>query len=107
MNTNDFIDWQDQDNLLRYRFVTERGEVVDFMVQYETFIDGTRYRIVRYDGSHGQGHRDILNARGETVDKHWLPGHMSLADCLTYASMELRNNWQAYRDRFLEQFHEQ
>ncbi len=93
MPETDFIYWLDRNNLIRYRFLTHGGQVADFVVQYETFFNGNHYQVVRYDGSHGQGHRDILNARGETINKYWLPEHMSLADCLTYASNELRSKW--------------
>lgn len=89
---------------IRYRISTDRGQVVDFVVQYETFIDNKLYPVVRYDGSHGQGHRDILNARGETVDKHWLPDHMNLKACLAFADRDLRANWETYRDQFLERY---
>lgn len=89
-------------NRIRYRILTERGRVVDFVVQYETLIEGLYRPVVRYDGSHGRGHRDILNMRGETIDKWWLPDHMDLNDALAYGSEDLRANWKQYRDRFLE-----
>lgn len=52
---------------IRYRIKTDRGHVVDFVVQYEVILDGNLLPVVRYDGSHGQGHRDILDSRGETI----------------------------------------
>lgn len=88
---------------IRNRIQLERDTVVDFVVQYETFFEGEFKPVVRYDGSHGHGHRDLLNHRGE-VDKHWLPEHMTMGDCLTYAQHDLRDNWEQYRNRFLERY---
>lgn len=90
-------------NTVRIHFKTDRGEVVDFVVQYETLIAGQYHPVVRFDGSHGQGHRDILDRRGNTVEKRWLPDHMSFNDCLTYAKEDIRANWMRYLDRFMEQ----
>jgi hypothetical protein len=93
---------EESGNRIRYSIVTNRGQVVDFVVQYETFVEG-RYRpVVRYDGSHGRGHRDILNMQGETVDKWWLPAHMDLKASLDYGIQDIRGNWKRYQDRFLE-----
>lgn len=90
-------------NQIRHRILTDRGQVVDFVVQYETRIDGEYLPVVRYDGSHGRGHRDILNMRGETITKWWLPDHMDMNACHVYALRDVRTNWRQYRDRFLEQ----
>ena len=91
-------------NRIRYRILTDPGQVLDFVVQYETLIDGNYRPVVRYDGSRGQGHRDILNLRGETVDKWWLPDHLDLKGSLKYGSTDLRSNWRRYRDTFLERY---
>ena len=42
-----------------------KGQVIDFAIQYETFIDGEWFPVVRYDTSHGFAHRDIMNIRAE------------------------------------------
>jgi len=58
MGNKEFFAPLSEHDRLRYRIVTERGDVVDFVVQYETLV-GDEYRpVVRYDGSHGHGHRD-------------------------------------------------
>ena len=88
-------------DLLRVRIVTDRGEVVDFIAQFETIIEGQHYPVVRYDGSHGRGHRDLLNRRGETVDKDWLAEHLTLGQALTFGVKDITANWPLYRDAFL------
>ncbi len=89
-------------NALRVRIRTERGTVVDFVVHYEITIDDRVYAVVRYDGSHGRGHRDLLDAAGETVEhgKRWLPEHLSLAESLQVGLIDLRANWMSYRSDF-------
>lgn len=69
---------------LRVRIRTERGTVVDFDVQDDVTIDDRVFAVVRYDGSHGRGHRDLLDAGGETIEqgKRWLPERSSLAESL-------------------------
>ena len=88
---------------LRVRIRTERGQVVDFVVQYETTVGGRVYPVVRYDGSHGRVHRDVLDAHGETIEggKQWFPEHLSLADGVELARSDFLKNWARYRDMFL------
>jgi hypothetical protein len=92
------------ENQLRVRIMVDRGEIVDFVVQYETVVNDVMQPVVRYDGSHGQGHRDLLDARGDVIQKDWLPSHYDNKQSLAYAHAELRANWQHYRLRFMEQF---
>lgn len=82
----------EQLNQLRAHIATERGQVIEFMMQYETWIDGAWRPVVRYDSAHGQAHRDLLDPRGETLEKDWLPSHYSFADALNYAEQDLQDN---------------
>jgi hypothetical protein len=100
----EFFDYLSSKDRLRYRILTERGQVFDFVVQYETVILGEFRPVVRYDASHGRGHRDLLDAEGGTVRKDWLPEDLSLKECLNYAALDLRVNWREYRQQFMEQF---
>lgn len=47
----------------RYRLycVTERGRVTIFRVQYEAYIDGEWWPVVRYDTAHGFPQRDLMS----------------------------------------------
>lgn len=54
----------EQLNQLRARIATERGQVIEFMMQYETWINGEWRPVVRCDSAHGQAHRDLLDPRG-------------------------------------------
>lgn len=86
---------------LHVRFVTKRGEVVDYVVRYETVIDGQRVQVVRCDGSHRRGRCDVLDRRGNTVRKVWSRHGHSLGLAMTEAIDDLTANWRRYRAAFL------
>lgn len=101
MGRKDFFIRFDPDNRLRVRIVTEPGRgVVEFLVQYETRIDGRFRPVVRYDTAHGDAHRDLLDAQGRNLEKHWLPG-WDYGQALQHAIADLRANWPRYRHNFL------
>lgn len=52
----------------RHEPVTERGKVIRFVVQYETFIEGEWRPVIRYDTAHGFPHVDRIRPDG-TVEK--------------------------------------
>ena len=87
---------------MRVRIVTERGKVVDFLVQYETLIGESYRAVVRYDCSHGFAHRDLLNRRGDVIDKWAFPEDMDFKECLAHADQDLRTNWKRYKQWFIE-----
>ncbi len=62
--SRDRLEW------LRVRLTAERGEVLSFTAQYETIEDGERLAVVRYETAHGFAHIDILNRRGDVVEKN-------------------------------------
>ena len=85
----------------RVRINTERGRLVDFVVQYETPNPDAahgHFALVRYDGSHQPVHRDLLNAEGETIRKSWLAEHLSFDEALRLAILDIDQNWRRYRD---------
>jgi hypothetical protein len=57
--------------------------------------------VVRYDTAHGFTHRDTF--RGDSrIEKTPLSiGDYSTA--LTFAELDLRSNWEPYRERFLKE----
>jgi hypothetical protein len=73
---------------LRIRIVTERGRVIDFLVQQETRLGESYQAVVRYDCSHGFAHRDTLNQRGDVIDKQPFPVDMDLKQCLAEANRD-------------------
>lgn len=85
----------------RIRHVRLRGQVIEFLVQYEIRIAGEWNPVVRYDTAHGFAHKDVLHPAGK-ADKEALPfTDYNLA--LIYAENDLRKNWKKYREAFLQE----
>jgi len=59
----------------RYRLycLTDKGRVTIFRVQYEAFIEGEWWPIVRYDTAHGFPHRDLIHPH-QPEEKAEYPG---------------------------------
>jgi hypothetical protein len=87
---------------LRYRFTKVSGQVTASLVQFETIIGEERFPVVRYDGVHRFAHRDVLNRRGEIIDKQALPEHLTFGEALTFAAADIKENWTHYLTRFFE-----
>jgi hypothetical protein len=89
----------DKDRIRAY-FTVDKGEVVDFLVQYETFINEKWHPVVRFDTAHGFPHIDILHFDGRK-DKFSL-SHLTPNDALTMAQLDVGQNWERYRENFLK-----
>ena len=89
----------DENDRLRIRISTEKGHVVDIMVQYEAMIAGAWREIVRYDCAHGFLHRDVMLPKGKT-EKQPL-SIANLDDALRYAEQDIKDRWQWYKERYI------
>ena len=85
----------------RYRHLHEslNGRIRHFCVQLEVRIDGIWMPVVRYDTAHGFAHRDILDRKGNNIEKTPLFG-MDYNDALTFAESDLKANWAFYKHLF-------
>ena len=89
-----------QEDRYRHYHLRIRGQVIDFTVQYETFINGKWFHVVRYDTSHGFAHRDLFDIKGK---KRKTPLFIiDRSDALTFAENDIKNNWEIYKQRFLK-----
>ena len=84
---------------MRVRLKVERGELVDIVFQYESFINDKWTPIVRYDCAHGFFHRDILKPNGDKEQKEIAIDSMKSAS--KYAEQDLKDRWQWYREKYL------
>lgn len=75
---------------------------MDFVAQYEAIVSEHLYPVVRYDGSHGRGHRNWLDRHGETIRKDWFAEELTLADVLTLGIRDIVANWRTYREELLD-----
>ena len=89
----------DGNDRLRIRIGTEKGKVVNIMVQYEANITGTWREIVRYDCAHGFLHRDVISPKG-TAEKQAL-SIANLNDALQYAEQDIKDRWQWYKEKYM------
>ena len=60
--------------------------------------------IIRYDTSHGFAHRDLLHADGSINKEPLLWQDYNLA--LTHTTLDLKQNWQKYRQNYEEEIND-
>ncbi|MBI4522444.1 MAG: hypothetical protein HY695_01385 [Deltaproteobacteria bacterium] len=60
----------------------------------------TGFVVVRYDSSHGFAHRDQYDVRGRSTKTPLLA--LNYNQALTFAKLDLKANWQVYRERFFK-----
>ncbi len=82
----------------RYYHRTDKGKVVDFVVQLEVKVEGEWKAVIRYDCAHDFAHVDRYNMSGEKSKEAI---HLSYAESLTLADEDINTNWALYKDRFL------
>ena len=85
----------------RHIHTVEKGRVVEFLVQYEMLLEGRWVEVVRYDTSHGFAHRDLFNINGLKRKTPLFTADNN--DALTFAENDIKDNWQVYKQRFLEE----
>lgn len=85
---------------LRIRFHTNKGKVLDVVVQYESLVNNKWVSIVRYDCSHGFFHRDVLYPNDEK-EKQSI-NISNLEDGLNYAEQDIKDRWEFYKERYFK-----
>ena len=82
----------------RHSHKTDKGRVIDFVVQLEVKVGDIWMPVIRYDCAHDFAHADRYNMSGETLKEEL---HLSYAECLTLADEDINVNWESYKERFL------
>lgn len=102
MGKKEFFKYLDKQNTdrLRMRITTEKGKVIDIVVQYETLINDKWNAVVRYDCEHGFFHRDVVYPGGEK-EKQAI-GIRNLENALLYAEQDLKDRWEWYKQRYIK-----
>ena len=102
MKEIEFIVYLDnqQLNRLRVRLITENGELIDVLYQYESFINNNWVAIVRYDCAHGFFHRDVIMPNGDKEKKSIEID--SLKNASKYAEQDLKDRWEWYKEQFIK-----
>jgi len=86
------------ENRYRHWHVWERGEIIEFRIQYEALFVGNWHPVVRYDSAHGKPHKDTLHPDASQT-KEMYPGY-SNAEVLTIGQRDIMENWPRYRARY-------
>lgn len=84
----------------RHEHVIDHGQVLQFVVQYETLIAGAWQPVIRYDTAHGFPHIDRIRADGETEKIPLLT--RDLGEALTFADQDIDDNWERYKQAYLQ-----
>ena len=88
----------DMKDKIRVSFQKRKGEILGFMVQYESLIEEKWHPIVRYDTVHEFAHMDVMHPDG-TVDK--LPLYFPTYNlAFVYAVQNLKKFWMEYRESY-------
>ena len=82
---------------IRVYVKTEKGVVVDLVIQLEQWHRAQWVPAIRYDCAHGQLHIDILHQDG-SKEKRFL-GENNLNQAATKAIDDLKKNWTTYLRR--------
>ncbi|MDZ7261721.1 MAG: hypothetical protein ONB05_06415 [candidate division KSB1 bacterium] len=100
MSTKSFIYYLDPEleDRIREEMVIEKGIVTKFLIQYEAFINGKWYAIVRYDTAHNFAHRDIMKPNGTQIKYDVQTQDFNQA--LTIGEADLKSNWKKYRSKY-------
>ncbi|MEW6686885.1 MAG: hypothetical protein AB1393_11885 [Candidatus Edwardsbacteria bacterium] len=83
----------------RHCHKSERGKILEFVVQLEVRIDDVWYPIVRYDCAHKSTHIDYYDLSGR---KSKMELHLEFNEALIVADDDIRENWDKYLKDFLK-----
>ncbi|NUO09136.1 MAG: hypothetical protein HUU08_10725 [Candidatus Brocadia sp.] len=83
----------------RHTHVRFKGNVLRFVVQYETKFEGKWFPVVRYDTEHGFAHRDLLDINGNKQKTPLFTKDYN--EALTFAEYDIKSNWKMYKQAFL------
>lgn len=100
MSEKEFLIYLDEahENRYRHRHVWKHGKIVEFRIQYEAFIAGRWYPVVRYDSAHGEPHRDTLHPHAEQT-REMYPDYTNI-EVLTIGQRDIMENWPRYRAEY-------
>ena len=75
-----------------------QGEVVSFVIQYETKFEGRWLPVVRFDTEHGFAHRDSFDHQGNRQKMPLFTRDYN--EALTFAEFDIKANWRIYKRAF-------
>ena len=88
----------DMEDRLRVSAHKEKGDILEFVVQYEGLFSDRWDPSIRYDTAHGFAHRDLIWPTGKIDKQPLFFDNYNMA--FTYASLDLKANWAGYRKAY-------
>ena len=100
MNEKDYFKYLSNKDRIRYKYEKEKGQILNLVIQYESFINGNWIPIVRYDNTHGFFHRDEMSPHKEQIKtKIYID---NLNEAFQYADSDIKENWKYYKKQYLK-----
>ena len=99
MSERQYLIFFDVDARKRHYHLTEAGKIIRFVVQLEVKTGDNWKEVVRYDCAHDYAHKDLYDRNGH---RRKINLYLSYEDTLALADDDINENWELYRDRFLE-----
>jgi len=94
-----FIAMLTPEDRYRHHHVRFKGEILSFVIQYETILEGEWLPVVRYDTEYGFAHRDIIDREGNKLKTPMFTRDYN--EALTFAEYDIKSNWRVYKKAFL------
>ena len=85
---------------VRVDFDLQKGQVVEFSVQYLAMLEGKWQPVVRFDTAHGGPHMDISHPDG-SQETRTFPFY-DYGTAMTYAINYIQEHWESWRERYEE-----
>ncbi len=83
-------------------FLSDRKNILDFVVKIEYFFNGSWREMERYDCAHGYVHKDMLDRRG--CKKRVIAfTHLDHKSGLNYAISDFKKNYESIIRRYLHE----
>lgn len=99
MRAIEFVVMLTPDDRYRHRHKGFRGNVLSFIVQYETRLEGEWFPVVRYDTEHGFAHRDLPDRKGNIRKTPMFTQNYN--EALSFAEYDIKSNWRMYKQAFI------
>jgi hypothetical protein len=84
----------------RHYHESDKGQVINFVVQLEVKIESEWRVVIRYDCSHGFSHIDRYDMRGKKTKEAL---NLTLESALTFGDWDINKDWKNYRNAFLRE----
>lgn len=83
----------------RHHHAKFKGQILCFIIQYETKVEEKWLPVIRYDTEHGYAHRDVIDRKENKRKTPMFTRNFN--EALTFAEYDIKSNWETYKKNFL------